>query len=393
MLTRFKLDTQPVFDLFHYGSELNRLRNLQKYLDRFAARLALLGEHMGQIDVALVSDYHIGHNHILQLLPYLLAVQPQVKLGYLLIQKQKGPLGQLFRLHIEVAALGTGLLQGIEQRPLDPPGVVEIAARLLNNGVHPLEPEAWNLAQPERTFPQQLHTTRPEVLIDLHGRGMLAGWRTIPAEVVDVDDARAIVIATSTNLIQRQGLSIIERGFAYKALLDAKNQQGYRSDMQSLTSGENRQKYSARALVAEFFSVTEYEIRKAVKLTQLIPKLADILENNPKQLNLACADLIADYDAESQEAFIEICSIEGYQINKAAMQHIVRKCPPPAADRQSVFAAWREARDAAEKRLTAPPRKISFDRKQFVPYLDKFGSDREIEKLFLEFLQERAKVS
>ena len=44
---------------------------------------------------------------------------------------------------------------------------------------------------------------------------MLAGWRTIPAEVVDVDDARAIVIATSTNLIQRQGLSIIERGFAY----------------------------------------------------------------------------------------------------------------------------------------------------------------------------------
>ena len=41
----------------------------------------------------------------------------------------------------------------------------------------------------------------------------------------------------------------------------------------------------------------------------------------------------------------------------------------------------------------APPRKISFDRKRFAPYLDKFSSDREIEKLFLEFLQERAKVS
>ena len=39
-----------------------------------------------------------------------------------------------------------------------------------------------------------------------------------------------------------------------------------------------------------------------------------------------------------------------------------------------------------------PPRKRSFDRKQFVPYLEKFSSDREIEKLFLEFLQERAKV-
>ena len=51
----------------------------------------------------------------------------------------------------------------------------------------------------------------------------LAGWTEIPAEIVDADDARAVVIATSTNLIQRQNLSIMERGKAYKALLEAKN--------------------------------------------------------------------------------------------------------------------------------------------------------------------------
>ena len=220
----------------------------------------------------------------------------------------------------------------------------------------------------------------------------LAGWVTIPVEVVEADDARAIVIATSTNLIQRQGLSIVERGKAYKALLDAKNRNGQRNATLE-TFGDNRQRYNARKLVAEFFGVTEYEIRKAIKLTQLIPELADILEQKPKQLNLACADLMADYDSESQQAFTEMCSIEGYPMNKAIMQHIVRKCPPPTAGRQNMYAAWREARDAAEKRLTAPPKKISFNRKQFAPYLDKFGSDQEIEKLFLEFLQERAKVS
>ena len=52
--------------------------------------------------------------------------------------------------------------------------------------------------------------------------------------------------------------------------------------------------------MAEFFGVTEYEIRKAIKLTYLIPELAVILETAPKQLNLACADLMADYDPESQ---------------------------------------------------------------------------------------------
>ncbi len=230
----------------------------------------------------------------------------------------------------------------------------------------------------------------------------LAGWATIPAEVVEADDARAIVIATSTNLIQRQNLSIIERGKAYKALLDAKNRHGQWYANGNETFGENRQKfdgnehlksdgslrYNARKLVAEFFNVTEYEIRKAIKLTYLIPELADIMERTPKQLNLACADMMADYDPESQQAFIEMCSIEGCPINKAAMKHIASKCPPPSANRQDMYAAWREAQAQAEKRLAAPPKKISFNRKQFAPYLDGH-SDKEIEALFLEFLRER----
>ena len=57
----------------------------------------------------------------------------------------------------------------------------------------------------------------------------LAGWVEIPAEIVEADDARAIVIATSTNLIQRQNLSVIERGKAYRALLEAKNRNGQKN--------------------------------------------------------------------------------------------------------------------------------------------------------------------
>ena len=110
-----------------------------------------------------------------------------------------------------------------------------------------------------------------------------------------------------------------------------------------------------------------------MKLTCLIPELADILENDPKQLNLACADLIADYDTKSQQAFIEICSIIGAPVNKATVQHIVRRCPPPTAEEQSIFEAYREARRIAEKRLAAPPKKISFNRKPFAPYLEKLG--------------------
>ena len=233
------------------------------------------------------------------------------------------------------------------------------------------------------------NTDRYEILAG-HNRvaaGKLNGWATIPAQIVEVDDARAVVIATATNLLRRNELTIIERGKAYRALLEAKRKQGYRSD---ITSGDNRQKFLAREVVAQFFGVTEYEIRKAVKLTCLIPELASILETAPKQLNLACADMIADYDPESQQAFIEMCRNESYPLNKAAMKYIASKCPPPSAKRQDMYEAWREARARAEKRLAAPPKKISFDRKQFAPYLDG-RSDKEIEALFLEFLRERVR--
>lgn len=160
-------------------------------------------------------------------------------------------------------------------------------------------------------------------------------------------------------------------------------------DSDGETLGENHQRYNARKIVADFFGVTEYEIRKAIKLAALIPPLADILENSPRKLPIACAELIADYDADSQRAFVEMCTIEGYTLNKATMKKIVHICPPPSAECKSLYEAWRQARADEELRHAAPPKKITFDRRKFAPYLDKVGNDKEIESLFLEFLRQR----
>lgn len=263
-------------------------------------------------------------------------------------------------------------------------------------GFHPYSPEKL------RAFSQQLleqglleriivrsipNSDEYEILA---GHNRTAAWRmaghdTIPAEVVVANDARAIIIATATNLLRRQELTIIERGKAYKAMLEAKRRQGEQTDLG--TSGENRQKFLTREIVADFFGVTEYEIRKAVKLAGLIPPLADVLENNPRNLPLSCADMIADYDAASQEAFVEMCRIEGYRLNKATLNHITQKCPPPTADKQAIYAAWREARAAADQKRSAPSKKITFDRRKFAPYLEQIGSEAELEEMFLEFLK------
>ena len=95
--------------------------------------------------------------------------------------------------------------------------------------------------------------------------------------------------------------------------------------------------------MAEFFNVSEYEIRKAVKLTRLIPELPETLENSPKCLLLSCADLIADYAAESQTAVAKICAVEERRLNLGTMKRIVRQCPPPAADADDILAVWNAA--------------------------------------------------
>ena len=230
----------------------------------------------------------------------------------------------------------------------------------------------------------------------------MSGHDMIPAEVVSADDARAVSIAVATNLLRRQDLTIIERGKAYRALLRENNRHGQWDANQAETTfgdsrqklqegdtdstfGENRQRYNARKLVADFFGVTEYEIRKAIKLAGLIGPLADILEDTPRKLPIACAELIADYDISTQQAFVEMCSIEGYTLNKATVQKITHTCPPPSVGKQEIYAVWRQE----AQRRTAPPKKISFDRRKFAPYLEKLGSDKELEELFLAFLRQR----
>lgn len=58
----------------------------------------------------------------------------------------------------------------------------------------------------------------------------MLGRKEITADIEFVDNARAVVIATVTNLQRRQSLLPSERGWAYRALLDAYRQQGKRSD-------------------------------------------------------------------------------------------------------------------------------------------------------------------
>ena len=211
----------------------------------------------------------------------------------------------------------------------------------------------------------------------------LLGWTEIPANIEPVDDDRAIVIATVTNLQRRQGLLPSERGWAYRALLEAHKRQGKRNDLVYHTCGQNDHMLKTRDTVAAFFGVDVNQLRRMIRITYLIRPLLDAVDE--RRLNLMCGVAISYYDEETQKLFWERLKTEDWQLTVATMQRIKKVCPPPHVAAADLGKAWNLI--DAERLQRSTPKTISSNRKKFAPYLSKVSSDQELEALFLEFLK------
>ena len=212
----------------------------------------------------------------------------------------------------------------------------------------------------------------------------MLGMDSISADIEYVDDARAIVIATVTNLQRRQNLLPSERGWAYRALLDAYRQQGKRSDLVNATCGEIHHKLKARERVACFFGVGVNDVRQTVRLTYLIPPLLDAVDE--RKLNMMCGVAISYYDEDTQKLFQKRLHAENHRISVAMMKHIKKNCPPPSITAAELDKVWHQVTAAQTEKKTG---NISFSRRRFEPYLHHIPPDMNLEDLFLEFLENR----
>lgn len=107
----------------------------------------------------------------------------------------------------------------------------------------------------------------------------LAEKKGIPCIVRDLTDDEAIIIMVDSNL-QREQILPSEKAFAYKMKLDAmKRQQGYRSDLTSATPLQKSEKKSSREILAEQAGESHEQIRKYIRLTELITPILDMVDS------------------------------------------------------------------------------------------------------------------
>jgi ParB family chromosome partitioning protein len=108
----------------------------------------------------------------------------------------------------------------------------------------------------------------------------LAELPTVPCIVRELTDDEAIIIMVDSNL-QRERVLPSEKAFAYKMKLDAmKRQQGERTDLTSATPLQKLGGKTSREILAEQSGESHEQIRKYIRLTNLIPEILDMVDNS-----------------------------------------------------------------------------------------------------------------
>ena len=111
----------------------------------------------------------------------------------------------------------------------------------------------------------------------------LAGLETVPVIVKEMDDDAAIIFMVDSNL-QRENILPSERAFSYKMKLEAMKHQGQRGD---LTSAQVGPKSWAAQVVAEEAGDSKSQVKRFIRLTNLIPEILDMVDEKKIAFNPA----------------------------------------------------------------------------------------------------------
>lgn len=131
-----------------------------------------------------------------------------------------------------------------------------------------------------------------------HHASELAGKDTMPVIVRDMDDDAATILMIDSNL-QRETLLPSERAFAFKMKLDAMKRQGMRTD---LTSVQVAPKLTT-AIIGEESGMSSDNVKRYIRLTNLIPELLDMVDEKKIAFNPAVE--ISYLKPEEQQDFLE----------------------------------------------------------------------------------------
>lgn len=204
------------------------------------------------------------------------------------------------------------------------------------------------------------------------------GLETLRCEVVEVSRDEAIILMVDSNS-QRSEIAPTDKGKAYKMKLEAiKRQQGERTDLTSVPSGQKLNGKTSREILAENSEDSNTQIQRYIRLTNLVPELQDFVDKG--QMKMRPAVELSYLDEETQRDIVDrIDETEAFPSHDQAIR--IRKAYEAGEiDYDKVRNIMAE-----EKPNQKPKFKFSFDRLK--PYIPKDYSDSKAEDYVIKALE------
>lgn len=214
-----------------------------------------------------------------------------------------------------------------------------------------------------------------QVLAGRHRRkaSIRIGAETIPAIIrSDISDYQAAMIMLDTNLERRAELSYSEKAYAYKMRMDLQHSRGRRTDL------EGGQKVDTLGELGKENKESRRTVAYLIRLTWLIRPLLEMVDEGTLGFKVAVA--ISYLSQETQNKLYEEIILPGEKVKQSQINELKVLETYGAVSSESLQALFRKP---AKPKIQA----VTISSDVLSDYADILPDSKEVERLFLEFLQ------
>lgn len=183
----------------------------------------------------------------------------------------------------------------------------------------------------------------------------LAGLDTLRSEVVEMDRDAAVIFMVDSNL-QRTTILPSEKAFSYKMRLEAIKRQGKRMDLTSAPLARKLRGTESAELLGEIVGEGKDNIRRYIRLTELIPELLEKVDKG--EIALRPAVDISYLPEDIQRSLLDTIEMEQCTPSYAQTRRMRTLLAEGKLTDETIYAIMQEEKPNQKEKFTISASKI-----------------------------------
>ena len=177
----------------------------------------------------------------------------------------------------------------------------------------------------------------------------LAGLKTIPAIVRNLDDDEAVILMVDSNL-QRETISPMERAQAYKMKLEALKNQGKRVDLTCDQVGHKLDSKKSIQKVAEDAGESKTQVQRYIRLTELLPEVQKKVDS--KEIAFSPAVELSYLTRDEQKQFLDAMDYSQNTPSLSQAQRLKKLSREGKCTKEAMRSIMSEEKKEEQERIT-----------------------------------------